>query len=97
MTENTQERIHRLTEDVLGAVTRKMGFTESPFRCRCDPQPSENGLTIWKVALWLNPFQGLGFEIEAEEEITDEAMRLRIEKAIERELIRAGFEERGEA
>ena len=53
-------------------------------------------MTIWKVALWLNPFQGLGFEIEAEEEITDEAMRLRIEKAIERELIRAGFEERGE-
>ena len=96
MTENTQERIHRLTEDVLGEVTREMGFTESPFRCRCDPQPSENGLTIWKVALWLNPFQGLGFEVEAEEEITDEAMRLRIEKAIEKELIRAGFEERGQ-
>ncbi len=93
MTENTQERIHRLTEDVLGAVTRKMGFTESPFRCRCDLQPSENGLMIWRVALWLNPFQGLGFEIEAEEEITDEAMRLRIEKAIEEELTRAGFEE----
>ncbi len=93
MTENTQERIQRMTEDVLGEVTRKMGFTENPFRCLCDPQPGKNGLTIWKVALWLNPFQGLGFEVEAEEEITDEAMRLRIEKEIERELIRAGFEE----
>ncbi len=93
MTENTQERIHRLTEEVLVEVTRKMGFTESPFRCRCDPQPSDNGLTIWKVALWVNPFQGLGFDIETDEAITDEAMRLRIEKEIERELIRAGFEE----
>ena len=93
MTENTQERIQRLTEDVLGKVTRKMGFTESPFRCRCDPQPNENGLTIWKVALWVTPFLGLGFEIEAEEGIADEAMRLRIEKAIKKELIRAGFEE----
>jgi hypothetical protein len=42
--------------------------------------------------LWLNPFLGLGFEIETDKEITDEAMRLRIEKEIERELIRAGFE-----
>ncbi len=93
MTENTQERIQRLTEDVLGKVTRKMGFTESPFRCRCDPQPNENGLTIWKVALWVNPFQGLGFEIETGEAITDEAMRLRIEKEIEKELRRAGFQQ----
>ena len=93
MTENTQERIKRLTEDVLGVVTRKMGFTESPFRSRCDPQPSENGLTIWKVALWVTPFLGLGFEIETDKTMTDEAMRLRIEKLIEREMIRAGFEE----
>ena len=93
MTENTQEKIKRLTEDVLGVVTRKMGFTESPFRCRCDPQPSENGLTIWKVALWVTPFLGLGFEIETDKTMTDEAMRLRIEKLIEREMIRAGFEE----
>ena len=93
MTENTQGRIKRLTEDVLGVVTRKMGFTESPFRCRCDPQPSENGLTIWKVALWVTPFLGLGFEIETDKTMTDEAMRLRIEKLIEREMIRAGFEE----
>ena len=93
MTENTQDRIQRITEEVLGEVTRKMGFSESPFRCRCDLKPGENGRTIWKVALWLNPFQGLGFEVEAEEEIADEVMRLRIEKEIERELIRAGFEE----
>ncbi len=91
MTENTQERIERITEEVLGEVTRKMGFSESPFRFRCDPQPSEIGLTIWKVAMWLNPFQGLGFQVE--EEITDEAMKLRIEKEIERELIRAGFQQ----
>jgi hypothetical protein len=93
MTENTQERIKRMTEDVLGEVTQKMGFTESPFRCRCDPQPSENGRTRWRVALWVTPFQGLGFEIEAREETTDAAMRLRIEKEIEKELTRAGFEE----
>ncbi len=93
MTENTQERIKRMTEDVLEEVTRKMGFSESPFRCRCDLQPGENGLTIWKVALWVNPFLGLGFEIETDKEITDETMRLRIEKEIERELIRAGFEQ----
>ncbi len=93
MTENTQERIKQITEEVLGEVTRKMGFAESPFRCRCDLKPGENGGTIWKVALWLNPFQGLGFEVEAEEEITDEAMRLRIEKEIEIELIRAGFQQ----
>ncbi len=93
MTENTQERIKRITEEVLGEVTRKMGFTESPFRCRCDLHPGENGLTIWKVALWVNPFLGLGFEIETDKEITDEAMRLRIEKEIERELIRAGFQQ----
>ncbi len=93
MTENTQERIKRMTEEVLEEVTRKMGFSESPFRCRCDLKPGENGGTIWKVALWLNPFQGLGFEVEAEEEIADEVMRLRIEKEIEKELIRAGFEE----
>ena len=93
MTENTQERIKRMTEEVLEEVTRKMGFTENPFRCRCDPQPRENGLTIWNVALWVNPFLGLGFEIETDKEITDEAMRLRIEKEIERELIRAGFQQ----
>ncbi len=93
MTENTQDRIKRITEEVLEEVTQKMGFTENPFRCRCDPQPSENGLTTWKVALWLNPFQGLGFEVETDKEITDEAMRLRIEKEIERELIRAGFQQ----
>ena len=96
MTQNTQERIKRITEEVLGEVTRKMGFAESPFRCRCDRQPSENGLTIWKVAMWVNPFLGLGFQVEEEEEeeeITDEAMKLRIEKEIARELIRAGFEE----
>ena len=93
MTENTQDRIKRMTEEVLEEVTQKMGFSESPFRCRCDPQPSENGGTIWKVALWLNPFLGLGFEIETDKEITHEAMRLRIEKEIEKELIRAGFEE----
>ena len=93
MTENTQERVKRVTEEVLGEVTRKMGFSESPFRCRCDLQPSENGGTTWKVALWLNPFLGLGFEIETDKEFTDEAMRLRIEKEIERELIRAGFQQ----
>ncbi len=93
MTENTQERIKRITEELLEEVTRKMGFAESPFRCRCDLHPGENGLTIWKVALWVNPFLGLGFEIETDKEITDEAMRLRIEKEIERELIRAGFQQ----
>ncbi len=93
MTEHTREKIERMTEDVLGEVTRKMGFTESPFRCRCAPPPSENRLAMWEIALWVNPFLGLGFEIEAEAEIPDEAMRLRIKKAIEKELIRAGFEE----
>ncbi len=93
MTENTQERIKRMTEDVLEETTQKMGFTESPFRCRCEPQPGEDGPAIWTVAFWVNPFLGLGFEIEAREETTDEAMRLRIEKEIEKELTRAGFEE----
>lgn len=93
MRENTQERIKRMTEDVLGEVTRKMGFTESPFRCRCDPQTSENGRTRWRVALTVTPFLGLGFEIEAREETTDEAMRLQIKEEIEKELTRADFEE----
>jgi hypothetical protein len=41
----------------------------------------------------VTPFLGLGFDIEAREETTDEAMRLRIEKEIAKELTRAGFEE----
>jgi len=86
------ERIKSIAKEVLEKIIQERGLSENPFTCRCDLIGEESSSQKWQVTFWVNAFQGLGFELIEERELSDDIIRVQIQQCIETELERAGLE-----
>ena len=85
----TQEKLRRIAQDLTQEMTADMGFTHNPFTCSC--RLTDPASRTWSIALLTNVFQGVGFDITAGEDLSDEDLRLRMKQALEDEFARAGL------
>ena len=78
-----------MAQDLTREMTAAMGFTHNPFTCSC--RLKDPASRTWSIALLTNVFQGVGFDITAGEDLSDEALRLQMKQALEDEFTRAGL------